>query len=319
MIPPRQPDDPRMAPIWLRAEALAEGHHDRSIAAKVRSGEWHRLRRGAYTSGEAWRALDEVGRHGLLARAVERQSRTAVVVSHVSALPEYDAPIWNVPLDVVHLTRTDRRAGRKEAGVQQHVGVLLKGDAMAPFGLEVTSPTRAGLELTTIAGVEECLVVLDNLVHRGLTSEQQLRDRYATMVHWPNTLHTDLVLRLLDGRSESVGETRSRYLCWRQHLPTPIPQHEICDSNGRVIARVDLAWPELGVYLEFDGKVKYTRLLKSGDDITQVVLAEKRREERIYELTGWRCIRLIWADLEQPERTAARIRAMLSRDGRVAE
>ncbi len=307
-----------MAAIWLRADALAEGHHDRSIAAKVRSGEWHRLRRGAYTSGAAWRELDEVGRHGLLARAVVRQSRTTVVVSHLSALPEYDAPIWNLPLDVVHLTRTDQRAGRKEAGVRQHAGVLVEGDTLAPFGLEVTSPTRAGLEVTTVAGVEESLVVLDNLVHRGLTSEQQLRDRYASMVHWPNTLHTDLVLRLLDGRSESVGESRSRYLCWRQHLPTPVPQYEIRDSNGRVIARVDLAWPELGVFLEFDGKVKYTRLLKPGEDVSQVVLAEKRREERIYELTGWRCIRLIWADLEHPEQTAARIQAMLFRDAGAA-
>ena len=39
-----------------------------------------------------------------------------------------------------------------------------------------------------------------------------LRARYAAMAQWPNTLITDLVLRLADGRSESVGETRARYL-----------------------------------------------------------------------------------------------------------
>ena len=30
----------------------------------------------------------------------------------------------------------------------------------------------------------------------------------------------------------------------------------------------------------------------------------------ICRLTGWRCIRIVWADLYQPEVTAARIRAM---------
>ena len=41
------------------------------------------------------------------------------------------------------------------------------------------------------------------------------------------------------------------------------------------------------------------------------VLREKRRESRIAELTGWRCIRITWADLERPSATMARILAML--------
>jgi hypothetical protein len=42
-----------------------------------------------------------------------------------------------------------------------------------------------------------------------------------------------------------------------------------------------------------------------------VVLREKRREDRVRELTGWRCIRVTWADLENPARLVARIRAAL--------
>ena len=33
---------------------------------------------------------------------------------------------------------------------------------------------------------------------------------------------------------------------------------------GHFIARVDFAWPELGIFVEFDGKVKYESLLKPG-------------------------------------------------------
>ena len=36
-------------------------------------------------------------------------------------------------------------------------------------------------------------------------------------------------------------------------------QYEIRDSAGQLLARLDFAWPELGVFLEFDGKEKYLK------------------------------------------------------------
>ena len=91
----------------------------------------------------------------------------------------------------------------------------------------------------------------------------------------------------------------------------PQPQYKVRDpATGEVVARVDFAWPELGLFLEFDGRVKYQKLLKEGESVTDVVLREKRREELICRLTGWRCIRIVWADLYTPERTAAIIRSL---------
>ena len=113
------------------------------------------------------------------------------------------------------------------------------------------------------------------------------------------------------GRCESIGEARTLCLIYRQALPKPEVQYEIRDEWGRVVARVDFAWPELGVFLEFDGKVKYQELLKDGESPTDVVLREKKREELICRLTGWRCIRITWADLYRPEHTAADIRKVL--------
>ena len=85
------------------------------------------------------------------------------------------------------------------------------------------SATRTALELTMVLDVEHALVEIDNLLHRGLTTLEQLGERYAAMTFWPRTLTTEHVLRLADGRSESVGETRARYLCWTQGLPAPVP------------------------------------------------------------------------------------------------
>ena len=176
----------------------------------------------------------------------------------------------------------------------QHRGMLLPDDVEERNGLQVICATRTALEVTTLTDVEHALVEVDDLLHRELTTPEKLISRYELMSHWPDTLTTG----------------RIRYLCWTQHLPAPIPNYPIRDRHGRVIHRVDLAWPDLGLFLEFDGKVKYQRHLREGESVTDAVLREKKREDLVCELTGWRCIRLVWADLYRPEETAARIRAM---------
>jgi hypothetical protein len=299
--------------VFLRREAEALGYHDHAISSLVKSGAWHRVRHGAYVDGASWPDLSREERYALLCRAGVRQARTEVVLSHVSAANEWAAPLWDADLDFVDLTRRDNRAGRKEAGIRQHRGVLVDGDVVEHNGLFVMSATRTALEVTTLFDVQHSMVVIDDLLHRGLTDLERLASRYALMDHWPDTLRTDLILRRVDARAESVGETRLRYLCWAQGLPAPEVNYEISDSNGRVVARVDLAWPDLGVFVEFDGKIKYGRLLAEGESAKDVVVREQRREEMICRLTGWVCVRVVWADLERPVDTADRIRARFHR------
>jgi hypothetical protein len=299
--------------VFLRREAEALGYHDHAIARAIRSGQWVRVRRGAYTLGPIYRALDLAGRYDLLCRAAVRQAQTTVALSHTSSLGQWGCPLWEASLSTVHLTRPDGKAGRREAGICQHRGKLADGDVLERDGLLVTSATRAALEYTTLTDVEHSLVEIDYLLHESLVSLVDLRRRYASMTHWPDTLTTDLVLRLADGRSESVGETRIRYLCWAMGLPAPQVNYPIVDENGREVARVDLAWPELGVFLEFDGKVKYEGLLRDGERASDVVVREKQREDMICRLTGWHCIRVVWADLYTPRQTADRVREMFRR------
>ena len=310
---PRPADDPRNGPVHLRKTLLAQGHDDRSIARLVANGVLVRVRRGAYADRASVAGLDADGRHGLRARAVVQQARTRVVLSHVSGLPEYDAPTWGLDLSTVHVTRTDAKAGRREAGVQQHKGAVLPGDVVELNGLEVMSPTRLALEATTLGTSESGLVVVNDLLHRCLTTKAELLARYALMERWPYTLRTTLVLQWADRRIETVGESRTWHLIRRSALPVPEPQYVVRDAWGREVARVDFAWPEFGVFLEFDGKVKYEKLLLPGQSASQVVVAEKRREELVCRLTGWRCVRVVWDDLARPAATQQLIRDALFR------
>lgn len=136
--------------------------------------------------------------------------------------------------------------------------------------------------------------------------------------YWPGSLTANVVVRLADGRLESVGEDRFSYLAYRQGLPRPEPQVEVYDESGTMVGRVDFAWPELGVFLEFDGRAKYRLHRRDGESLEEFLMREKRREELVCQLTGWTCIRVTWADLAHPERLAARIRAVLASRRRYA-
>jgi hypothetical protein len=302
---------PLGASILLRSELLAAGHSDRDIARLLRVEVLHRVRHGAYVDGAAWAAADAAVRHTLRARAVVKQASTRLVLSHASALPFFGAPTWGVSLDDVHVTRPDARSGRREAGVRQHRGLLLDSDVEIRHGCEVTTGTKTALDVTCCAGAEASLVAVTFFLHNGFTTVQDLKDRYARMTHHPYTLKTDLILRLADGRMESIGETRTFFMLYKAGVPAPVPQYELRDTLGDLVARLDFAWPELGVWLEFDGRQKYVEHLREGESVIDAVLREKQRESRICELTGWRCVRITWEDLQHPEATVARIVTML--------
>jgi len=303
------PDD--LSTVFLRRDALQSGLSQRQITLLVRAGAWHRVRHGAYVPGEVWQRADDDDRRALRSRAVLRQSRTQLVLSHTAALPEYGAPLWGVGDDVVHVTRVDGRAGRAEAGVRQHSGILLPEDVTARRGVSVTSATRTAIDAASVLPLEPAVAVVNHLLNKQHTTIDAIRDRYAPMRNNPFTLRNELVLRLVHPRIESVGESRTWCICWRYGVPMPVPQYEIV-VQGRVIARLDLAWPEPGVWLEFDGKEKYVRFLRPGESSVDAVLREKRREDRVREITGWRCIRVTWADLSDPQRLVGRIRAALA-------
>jgi hypothetical protein len=298
--------------IFLRREALALGYTDRALTRAVRAGQIHRVRHGAYVFMDAWAPRDETRRHLVIAMAVLRTGKTDLALSHTTAAVLHGAPVWGLSLDDVHVTRLDRRAGRHEAGVAQHRGLIRPGDLEQVDGICVTSATRTALDVTTLTDVEHSLPVVNHFLHKRATTKKQLRLGARAMNLWAGTLTTELVIRLANARCESVGESRSLHLIWRGGLPMPEPQYEILDSAGWVLARVDFAWEQHGVFLEFDGKEKYLKHRRKGESVVDAVLREKKREERICRLTGWRCIRIVWADLYRPEETVDYIRSVLA-------
>jgi hypothetical protein len=301
--------------LLLRRDAIAAGYDDNYLARQVKAGILVRIRQGAYARASIWTPLDERGRHLLLSSAVMLQYDDRVALSHESAALAWDGPQHGLELDWVHLTHLDRytAGGRRSAGVAHHSGACGVGDISRRNEHWITSPGRTLLDVAALRGVEAGVVLGDDLVHRALTTVDELRQLALPMELWPSTLTLRLVLDLIDGRSESVGETLFRLLCRNMRLPRPELQWEVIAPNGRLVGRSDFAWPDRRLLGEFDGRAKYLRLRREGETVEDTVLREKRREDEMREITGYRMIRFVWADLFTPERTAARVRAQLAR------
>lgn len=113
-------------------------------------------------------------------------------------------------------------------------------------------------------------------------------------------------MRLADGRSESVGESRARLLLNALGF-RPTPQVEIRDPGGALVGRVDLLLERERIIIEFDGLMKY-----ADANGRSALAAEKAREDRLRAL-GYEFVRLTWADLSRPATVERLMRQALAR------
>ena len=297
----------------MRAEALDVGTSDKELIHGVRSRALVRFRQGYYTYSDIWAALDEVGQHLVRARAVQHSLGPSVAMSHVTGVLAHGMVTWGIDLSQVHVTRLDRGAGRTEGDVVHHQGSAGPEEVEEVNGLRVFPADRCVVEAATLATPEQSLVMFDSFLHLELGEHHDLRGRFDRMQRWRGTRHLHLPIRMADGRADGPGESRGRWLFWASGLPAPELQYEVRRADGTLVGICDWAWRDLGVLGEFDGRVKYGRLLKPGESAGDAVFREKRREDEIREITGWPMVRLIWSDYGAAGATAARIQRLMDR------
>jgi hypothetical protein len=291
--------------LLLRRDAVTSGVSDGELGRLTRAGELQRLRRGAYVN--AVLPATQTGRHRLLIRATLAGLRRPAVVSHQSAAVLHGLPLWDVPLDRVHITRRPHAWNDTSAVLSCHVARLRDDEVMDVDGVAVTGPIRTALDLARSLPYEAAVVALDAALRSGVLSHDQLRARSFDIAGTPGSRSAARAIAAADGRSGSVGESRSRVMLHRWKLPPSALQFEVRSAGGLLVGRTDFAWEADRLVGEFDGRIKYGRLLRPGQDPGDAVFEEKLREDAIRD-EGWNVVRWVWADLRQPDRLAARVR-----------
>ncbi|MEV0806110.1 DUF559 domain-containing protein [Micromonospora sp. NPDC050200] len=133
-----------------------------------------------------------------------------------------------------------------------HVARWREGEVQLLDGMVVTTPVRTCWDLACWFETIDAVALIDSLRHVGAVHLADL-DRYLSERRgqrgWRRFAEA---ISLSDAGAESLPESRLRVRLVSAGLPRPVTQHVIRRA-GRFVARVDLAWPELKIAIEYDG------------------------------------------------------------------
>jgi hypothetical protein len=302
------PPDDNLPQLVLRQAALRQGFVDDEIARLRRRRTWTSLQRGAYVVGE--HALSRRARHLLVVRATLAGLRAPAVVSHASAAALHGLPLWGVPLHQVHITRRPPARTDSDTRLRSHAARLPDEDVVTVGSTPVTGIARTVVDLARTLPFAPALAVADAALRCGGLTHTDLRAVVQAAAGSKGTRAARRVVDAADGRSESVGESRSRAVLIQLGLPLPDLQVEIRRAGGDLVGRCDFGWAAHRLLGEFDGRVKYGRLLRPGQDPGDAVFAEKQREDAL-RAEDWGMVRWVWRDLDSPAAFGRRIAAKL--------
>ena len=178
---------------------------------------------------------------------------------------------------------------------------LAPADVTTLDGVPLTTPVRTAFDALRLLRGAERLVVADAICHLGLTSVAAISSHFAGQRRLRNLRVGERLVDYVEPLAESPMETRLRVVLIDGGLARPFVQHVVLDANGRFVARLDLAYPDDKVAVEFDGAWHWER--RRDDD---------RRRDRLRAL-GWEVLVFSADDLKTPEAIVAQVAASLRR------
>jgi very-short-patch-repair endonuclease len=253
------------------------------VTRTEREERWRRITRGAYGEGTAEPTL--------LERAVAEVVATGGVASGrvAAALLGLDGVEVRGPDVTMPRGSSNRRPGVRRRSLAPREAILAGGYCC----------TSALVTLCDLASEVTDLVweqALESALRKRLVSICEISDAI-NGTHGADRVRRVLALRPLDApATESILETLMVQLARRvRGLRPPTRQFEVFDSHGNFVARVDLSWPSLGIFIELDGQQHPGQ-----------PLYDARRQTAVTAATAWLCGRFTWHEVVYLPTTTAR-------------
>lgn len=288
--------------MWSRVDLERSGLSGRSILARVRDGEWHRVDRGWYVSQGDWRSATTETRHlvRVIAAHARRASPSSLVFSHCSAAVLWGLPLARLEPRRVHISGS-RANGHVSGGdplVSRHEVAVPARDIVDIGGMLCTSLARTVADFIRCATEEAGIALADAALRQvawdASTRSYDLRaaGAFVAEVHERLPLggrgvkRARWVLGLADGRAELPGESISRLQLLRLGFAAPRLQVPVAGPRGHWYF-IDFGLDDAGAWGEFDGQGKYSDpAMLNGKDIATVVRQEKEREDWVRGTTN---------------------------------
>lgn len=303
-----------MTRIVSRSDALARGISDTELQRYCRTNSWRRLCPGKFVSRAEFDDLCPMDKHRVVAEAVLGSSTADdTILSHTSAAVFHGLTVEASDLRRVHVTRNRIGGGRSNGVRVVHAAAYSESEVTSVDGVRVTSLARTVADIARSLAFDKAVCIADLAARINKLVPAEVTAVLDSCPNHPRNRQARRVAAFMDGRSESVGESRCRIVLHELGY-TPLLQVVLADADG-VFARVDFYLAEIHTVLEFDGRIKYGRLVPAGQTPSDVAWKEKVREDRIRS-GGAQVVRITWDDLKQPERIGRLIRAAADRAGK---
>ena len=277
--------------IFIGSHAVAEG----LLTRKQLAGLYRRLLQNVYADP----ALPDD--HQTRARGVGLVMPPDAAIGGHSAAAWYGAALSSVT-DPVLVVAPSGCSWDGPRGVRVHRTNLHPSEVTTTEdGVRLTAAGRTAWDVATLESTLTAVCLLDAMLHEGaLTDSALVTEILGRRGQWRSSRAINL-LPLVDGRAQSPPESRVRVACARAGLPRPVPQYVVVDG-GAWLGRVDLAWPDAKLIVEYEGAYHFDGL--------QIVKDDGRYARLV--AAGWRVVRLSSVDLRDLDAVVARIGAALA-------
>lgn len=233
--------------LITRTQALELGYTSAMIVGRLRSRRWVRVVAGVYRL-----AGTTVSWHQR-AMAACLDAGLPVAVSHRSAAVLLGAS--GVRQGPIEISVPESRRGPSGVARVHRVRALERSDITRVAGISVTKPARTLIDVASVVSPAVLEEVVDDFLCRRLVSLDRLERRVSDLGGRGKVgigvLRTILAAWTTGPLPATVAEMRVIRCLLSRGLPQPARQHEIF-RRGKLLARVDLAYPEASLAIELD-------------------------------------------------------------------
>lgn len=214
----------------------------RITRTRLRGPDFRRLDQDVYVGAEAEQDLR------MRMRALRLWSQDQGVLAGPIAALAYDA---DCPWEDAELIMPSR-CRTEPAGARIRTDRLLPDEIAERFGCPITSPARTAVDLARRTPLVEAVAAVDAVGHSCHLRREHLRHVAEQHPRARGTVQVRRVIEVMDPRAESLPETRLRLGLLDRGVPAGIPQFRVVLLTGEHV-RLDLAWPDVKLALEYDG------------------------------------------------------------------
>lgn len=275
-----------------RLQARARGVTDAGIAERLRALEWRSVHNGVLCQlspdADATRL-----RAALLTQCPDGRWQEGVALSHATAAAIHGfeglSPDPRVHLVVPRIWTPQHR----RTGVRLHRCLTPAEHIRAAEGFPVTTAAWTALTLIRLGARRQAVVVADSALRSGACTLADLRAGLPLLARLRGCVQAREVVDLARAGTDSPQESVTRMIILEGGFPHPDVDMRLYDEFGTLLARGELGYRRLLIWLEYDGYDAHTR--------RPAFRLDRSRQNWLAD-RGWYILRYVDQDLWQGER-----------------